>query len=215
MLCSVSEIYVCHLGEGTAAGNPATLVRLAGCNIHCRFCDTRFACEGPSMDLLAEEVVDRCAHSGLSNILLTGGEPLLQMPACQAIVEQATSRGLHVVVETNGTLPVEAVAQMAELVVDVKAPGSGVTVPFHEENLKWLKPTDQLKFVLTSRSDYEWACEFVANRDITLLPGSILFSSAAGEISPQALSKWLLSDRLPYRFHIQLHKAVWGDRRGV
>jgi 7-carboxy-7-deazaguanine synthase len=215
MLCNVSEIYVCHLGEGTAAGKPATLVRLAGCNIHCAFCDTRFACDGPSMDLMAEEVVERCVKSGLSTILLTGGEPLLQLPVSQAIVELATAQGLHVIIETNGTLPVEAVSRMAELVVDVKAPGSGVTVPFHEENLQWLKPTDQLKFVLTSRTDYEWACEFVASRDIPVATGNILFSSAAGEISPQALSKWLLADRLPYRFHIQLHKAVWGDRRGV
>jgi 7-carboxy-7-deazaguanine synthase len=215
MLCSVSEIYICHLGEGTAAGKPATLVRLAGCNIHCAFCDTRFACDGPSMELTADEVVERCAKSGLSTILLTGGEPLLQAKASRAIVELAVASGLHVVLETNGTLPVKEVAGLAELVVDVKAPGSGVEVSFHEENLQWLKPTDQLKFVLTSRADYEWACEFVATRDIPLSLGNILFSSAAGEISPQALSKWLLADRLPYRFHIQLHKAVWGDRRGV
>lgn len=215
MLCRVSEIYVCHLGEGTAVGEPAVLVRLAGCNLHCAYCDTRFACDGEGEESTVAEVVQNCVQAGLSSVLLTGGEPLLQTPACRAIAQQAAASGLRVLIETNGTLPVEAVSGLAELVVDVKAPGAGVAVPFLDENLKWLQPRDQLKFVLTSRSDYEWACEFVASRHIPVPSSNILFSSAAGEISPQALSKWLLADRLPYRFHVQLHKAVWGDRRGV
>jgi len=167
------------------------------------------------MDLTPSEVVQRCATSGLSNVLLTGGEPLLQAAACRTIAKEASGAGLRVVVETNGTLPVETVSGLAELVIDVKAPGAGAELPFLEENLKWLHPGDQMKFVLTSRDDYQWACDFIAKRALQMPPGDILFSSAAGEISPQALSKWLLADRLPYRFHIQLHKAVWGDRRGV
>ena len=215
MLCRVSEIYVCHLGEGTAAGEPATLVRLAGCNLHCAYCDTRFACDGEGQDYTADQVVAECLKARLNNVLITGGEPLLQPAACRAIAEQAAASGLRVIVETNGTLPIEAVAGLAELVVDVKAPGAGAAQPFLEENLQWLQPGDQLKFVLTSRGDFEWACAYLADRVLKIPPGNILFSPAAGEISSQALSVWMLADRLPYRFHLQMHKAVWGDRRGV
>ncbi len=215
MLCRISEIYVCHLGEGTAAGEPATLVRLAGCNLHCAYCDTRFACDGEGEEYTPEEVVGECTKARLHNLLLTGGEPLLQAAACRAIAEQAMASGLRVLVETNGTVSVESVAGLAELVVDVKAPGAGVAFPFLEDNLKWLQPGDQLKFVLTSRQDYEWACAFVASHSLPIASSNILFSPATGEISPQALSVWMLADRLPYRFHLQLHKAVWGDRRGV
>jgi 7-carboxy-7-deazaguanine synthase len=215
MECFISEIYACHLGEGLAVGEPATLVRFAGCNLNCTYCDTRFACEESGAALSVPAVVERCQTLGHASVLITGGEPLLQADACLELVTRLRASGLRVLVETNGSQPVAALAGKAELVLDVKTPGSGEGESFLRANLASLCPEDQLKFVLLSRADYDWAKGFLCDCEPALAPGNILFSAAAGDLSPQDLSRWMLEDRLPYRFHIQAHKAVWGDARGV
>lgn len=215
MECRINEIYPCHLGEGVAVGEPATLVRFAGCNLHCRYCDTQYACTPGGESMAVADVAARCLDSGLPNVLITGGEPLLQASACIALVDALVAAGLHVLIETNGSQPVARLAGKAELVLDVKTPESGERASFHMDNIAALTRQDQLKFVLLSRGDYDWARAFLARANPPIPARNVLFSPAAPSLSPQDLSRWMQTDRLPYRFHIQAHKAVWGDARGV
>ncbi len=221
MECRVNECYACVLGESLGGGLPTFLIRLSGCNLDCRYCDTRYARTEPgslrSVDLLRED--SRAARLG--RVLLTGGEPMLQHQAAIALCEGLLDDGIEVHLETNGTLPLGRLPSEVIKVVDVKTPGAlgipahGAT-PFLESNLPLLGPADQLKLVLTSPEDYRWAVAFLEARSpLPIPPGNVLFSPAWGLLRPVDLADWMLADRLPYRFHLQLHKVVWGEKRKV
>jgi len=211
----VVESYVALMGESLAAGLPGMIIRLAGCNLNCAYCDTPYAREEEGEWFSTESLVDAVLDSGLGRALITGGEPLLQPRALGALLKALPDAGVDVLVETNGTLPLNNLPAQVVKVVDVKTPGARAGGEFLTKNLQWLTTKDQLKFVMVDRRDYDWACRFLHRHAPRQAPGNILFSPAFGRLPAEQLAEWMLKDRLPFRCHLQLHKLIWGDRRGV
>jgi 7-carboxy-7-deazaguanine synthase len=209
----VSEVFFSIQGEGTRAGAPCVFVRLTGCPLRCTWCDTEYAFhEGTRReedDLLAE-----VAGHGCRLVELTGGEPLAQ-PAAFPFVSRLLDAGYDVLVETSGHVPLDGLDPRAVAIVDVKAPGSGETGRMHWANLDRLKPSDEAKFVIADRRDYEWSRDVVRERRLTeRCP--VLFSPVHGALHPGELGRWILQDGLPVRLQVQLHKYLWpGVERGV
>ncbi|GAB4373264.1 MAG: 7-carboxy-7-deazaguanine synthase QueE [Deltaproteobacteria bacterium] len=209
----VSEIFASIQGETSYAGLPFSFVRLAGCNLRCRWCDTPYAWEGGE-EFPLEEVVRRVSLFGIPRVTVTGGEPLLQ-PEAFSLVSTLADRGETVLVETNGTIPLAELDPRAVKIMDVKCPGSGESGRTVWENFAALSPRDEVKFVLASEEDYRYALE-VLERHGGGREFGVLFSPAAGLLPPERLAGWMVGDRLNARFQLQLHKLVWGsDRRGV
>ncbi len=209
----VTEIFQSVQGESTQAGRRSSFVRLTGCNLRCVWCDTAYAFQGGS-DRSVREIVEEVATHGTRLVLVTGGEPLAQ-EGVHALMVALLARGLEVMLETGGSLDIGGVDPRVRIVLDLKCPGSGMESRNRWENLALLKPTDEIKFVLAGRSDYEWAREVVAGRDLaTAHP--VLFSPVHGVLSRRSLAEWILEDRLDVRLQIQLHKEIWPpDMRGV
>jgi 7-carboxy-7-deazaguanine synthase len=217
----ISEIYRAICGESRFSGTPCTLVRLCGCHVRCRWCDSAHAFDGGEM-LTVDAVLARVRGHGLRTVLVTGGEPLLQ-PAVTELLAALLVDGLTVLLETSGTIgprtlvPLQEVPAGVHRIVDLKAPGSGLGA----EILDWagiarLGPGDELKAVLADRRDYEWA------RDLVRTPGRlpagvpVSFSPVQDGLSPAELAGWILDDALEVRFQLQIHKVVWpGVARGV
>jgi len=209
----INEIFYSIQGESTFAGLPCVLVRTTGCQMRCRWCDTTYSFyQGSWMTL--EEVLDQVRAFGCPLVELTGGEPLLQ-PAAHTLMERLCDAGYEVLVETGGGLDIAAVDPRVRRIVDVKCPGSGEAEHNHWPNLDLLRATDQLKFVIAGRDDYEWARELVRTRRLgERCP--VLFSPVHGELGLEPLAAWVLEDRLPVRVQVQLHKLIWGaETRGV
>ena len=209
----VNEIYLSLQGEGCRAGLPCVLVRLTGCNLHCRWCDTpRARTEGREMSL--DEIVDRVVDLACRRVEVTGGEPLTQ-PACTQLIGRLCERGYETLIETNGSLDIRAIDPRAIRIVDFKCPASGE----HESNL-WanvsaLAGRDEVKFVLADRRDYEFARDAVA-RHALLDKCPVIFSPVHGALAPAELAGWILADRLDVRLGLQLHRMVWPSQdRGV
>ncbi len=205
----VSEIFASVQGESHWAGSPCTFVRLTGCNLDCSYCDTGYAREGGE-DLEVDEVVARVKAFGLPTAEVTGGEPLLQDNA-RALLWGLVGAGLRVLLETNGSLPLDRVPPEVCVVMDLKTPGSGMAGANRWENLRALGPADEVKLVLRGRADYEWARAVLAERH---LPGRVRvsLSPARGELDPAALAAWILEDRLDVRLQLQLHRILWPER---
>lgn len=209
----VSEIFASIQGESTYAGLPFAFVRLTGCNLRCRFCDTPYAYEDGKESSL-EEVVSALSLFGIPRVAVTGGEPLLQ-PEAAPLVSALIDRGNLVLVETNGTVPLTNLDPRAVKIMDVKCPGSGESGKTAWENFSLLSPRDEVKFVLSSEEDYRYALDILATHRKDRGFG-VLFSPAFGLLPPERLAGWMVADRLDARFQLQLHKLVWGpDRRGV
>lgn len=215
MDCELNEMYPCLLGESLDVGLAAALVRLSGCNLDCSYCDTQHARTEAGETLAIETVVDRVERLGLSRVLITGGEPLLQKEAVVELSRLLLGREMGVMLETNGTISLVDVPPEVVRVVDIKTPGAEAGEPFCEKNIGLLTPRDQLKFVLCDWIDYEWATTFLASVRLPIPPTSVLFSPAAGTLKASQLAEWMLAERSPYRFHLQVHKTVWGNRRGT
>lgn len=211
----IHEIYRSLQGESTFAGLPCVFVRLTGCHLRCRYCDTPHAfARGREMtpDQVLAEVLALAAPGDLVEI--TGGEPLLQ-PECLPLVSALADAGRVVLVETSGSVDVSPVDPRARIVMDWKTPGSGEADANHEPNLERLRPRDELKFVVTNRDDWEWAGNLIRTRRLAERC-EILVSPAFGAVEPAELAAWILESGLRVRFQTQLHKAIWGpDRRGV
>lgn len=210
----VTEIFHSIQGESTRAGLPCTFVRLTGCPMRCRWCDTAYAFEGGT-DLSIEEIRREIDRHGCRLVEVTGGEPLAQ-EATARLVSSLLDDDYTVLVETGGGVGIEPLDRRAVLIYDVKCPDSGESASNRLENLDHLKPgIDEIKFVLASRGDYLWALEFVTERGLAA-SFPILFSPVEGEIDPRRLSEWILEDRAPVRLQLQLHKILWGsEARGV
>lgn len=213
MSIQVCETFYSLLGESTWAGLPAFFIRLTGCNLRCRYCDTTYAYEG-GKEMTATELVKAAASHPARRVLVTGGEPLLQAGALPLLASLADA-GLTVLLETNGSLPIKAVDARVRRILDLKCPGSGMESHNLWENLEQLRPGDEVKFVVTAQGDFAWALE-VSKRHGLAGRVPLLISPVFGAVPPKAAAAWILESGLPLRLNLQLHKYIWGPEvRGV
>jgi 7-carboxy-7-deazaguanine synthase len=209
----ITEIFASIQGETSYVGLPFAFVRLTGCNLRCRYCDTTYAYDGGE-EFSIEEIVSRVEVFGIPRVTVTGGEPLLQAETSD-LVSAFLDRGFTVLVETNGTVPLGSLDPRAVKIVDVKCPGSGEDRKILWENFSALTPRDEVKFVIASEEDYLYAKKIMA-RHCAGAPFTVLLSPVFGLLSPEKLAGWMVGDGLSARFQLQLHKLVWGpDARGV
>lgn len=204
-IMNVSEIFTSIQGESSHAGRPCTFIRLSGCNLRCSYCDTAYSYVGTT-ELTEDEVMAEVSKAGIKLVEVTGGEPLLQ-PDALHLIERLLDEGYEALVETNGSLSIEGIDRRASVIMDVKTPGSAMDESLNMGNLALLKPSDEVKFVISDEADYEWAKDFVLRHSLTD-KCSVLFSAAFGRLSPKTLSGWILGDRLNVRLNLQIHKFI-------
>ncbi|HZS50969.1 MAG TPA: radical SAM protein [Bryobacterales bacterium] len=210
----VTEIFHSIQGESTFTGLPCTFVRLTGCNLRCVWCDTEYAFYGGEK-MTVEQVLEKVRAFGGRLVEITGGEPLLQKEV-YPLMERLLDEGYQVLLETSGERSIARVPRDVVKIVDVKCPDSGEGGAFDLSNLDAIAPHDQVKFVIASRRDYEFARDFTREHDLCRRAAAVIFSPVYGKIDLERLAAWILEDRLEVRFGYQLHKLIWGaDARGV
>jgi 7-carboxy-7-deazaguanine synthase len=210
----VKEIYLSVQGESSHAGLLCSFVRLTGCHLRCSYCDSEFAFRGGSR-MKNADVVAQVQALGAPLVEITGGEPLLQ-PGVYPLMESLLASGLTVLLETSGAIDVRLVPPAVHKIVDMKTPSSGECDRNDYRNLSSMSAHDELKFVLGSREDYDWARALISEHHLLDKPYELLFSTVFGRLSPTQLAEWLIADRLPVRFQLQMHKYVWDpNARGV
>jgi 7-carboxy-7-deazaguanine synthase len=207
----ITEIFHSLQGESRPAGYPTAFVRLTGCPLRCVYCDTSYAFQG-GIRRTVPEVLEQIAAFRVRHVCVTGGEPLAQ-PACHELLGALCDAGYAVSLETSGALDIAAVDSRVMVVLDIKTPDSGESERNLWANLARLKREDQIKFVICSRSDYDWSKSVLAERQLEQLC-EVLFSPSWGQLPARDLAEWVLADRLPVRFQLQLHKYLWGDAPG-
>ena len=210
----VTEIFRSIQGESTFAGLPCVFVRLTGCNLRCTWCDTAYAFHGGEQ-MSIDQVLEKVQASGVRRVEITGGEPLLQKEV-HPLMERLLAEGYQVLLETSGERSIAEVPSAVIKIVDVKCPDSGEPGTFDLTNLAHLAPHDQVKFVIASRRDYEFARDFTRAHDLSHRVAAVIFSPVWGQVDLQAMADWILTDGLDVRFGYQLHKLIWGsEARGV
>lgn len=207
----VTEIFLSLQGESGLVGWPTAFVRLTGCPLRCQYCDTAYAFHG-GRSLPLDEILSQVEKLRTAHVCVTGGEPLAQV-GCLPLLKALCDRGRVVSLETSGALDIAAVDPRVIRVVDIKTPGSGECARNRFENLALLRAHDQLKFVICDRQDYQWARDQVIERGLTQRC-EVFFSPSYQQLTPRDLADWILSDRLPVRLQVQLHKLLWGDEPG-
>jgi 7-carboxy-7-deazaguanine synthase len=207
----ITEIFYSLQGESRTVGLPTVFVRLTGCPLRCGYCDTAYAFKGGEWREI-DEILAEVAGYGAHHVTVTGGEPLAQKD-CLELLTRLCDAGYEVSLETSGALDVTGVDPRVVKVMDLKTPGSGEMDKNFYGNLEKLTAQDQLKFVICDRADYEWAREQIDNYE---LKGrcELLFSPSHGQLDATELAEWILADRLPVRFQLQLHKYLWNDEPG-
>ena len=220
-MLQVTEIYKSLQGESTYSGLPCVFVRLTGCNLRCSWCDSEFSFYGGKKMTLQEVLSEVVSLSACGLVEITGGEPMLQEREVVPLMEHLRDAGYQVLLETSGERPLARVPKQVIKIVDVKCPHSGEPDTFAVENLEALQPHDELKFVLTDRTDYEFARDFVLNHKLAERIHAVLFSpafekAASGSrdtshclLDPQELAQWILDDNVPARLSLQIHKLIW------
>ncbi len=208
---TVSEIFYSLQGESVTVGFPTVFIRLTGCPLRCSYCDTDYAFSGGHAMALSE-ILERVAAYGVRHVTVTGGEPLFQED-CEGLLIALCDAGYRVSLETSGALSLSAVDPRVTKVMDIKTPASGEMERNLPENIELLGPADQVKFVICDREDYIWAREKLKEWNLTERC-ELIFIPAHGTQEPKELAEWILEDRLPVRFQLQLHKLLWGDVRG-
>ena len=208
----ITEIFLSIQGEAASAGYPTVFVRLTGCPLRCHYCDSAYAFEG-GKQIILEDIVQQVSAFRVSRVCVTGGEPLAQ-PNCKSLLSLLCDQGLHVSLETSGALPIKGIDDRVSIVMDLKTPMSGEVARNNYDNIDYLRPRDQLKFVICDRQDYQWACFKLEQYRLVDKVGDIWFSPSYDQIKPAELAQWILDDRLPVRFQLQLHKVIWGDVPG-
>jgi len=209
----ITEIFFSIQGESTYAGRPCVFVRLTGCPLRCTWCDTAYAFYGGTERTL-ESILSEVERYDCRLVEITGGEPLAQAEV-HPLITALADRGYTVLIETSGAIDLTPVDPRAVVIMDLKCPGSGMADRNQWTNLPLLKPTDEVKFVIKDRADYDWAVATVREHGLTDRH-TVLFSPVFGELDPQALAEWILADRLPVRFQLQVHKFIWDPAtRGV
>ena len=208
----ITEIFHSLQGESKTVGIPTVFVRLTGCPLRCQYCDTAYAFDGGEvMQLDAIKAV--LEEYSCEYVTVTGGEPLAQ-PNCLSLLEQLCDVGYNVSLETSGAMPIEQVDKRVSIVMDLKTPASQEVEKNRYENIAFLKPSDQVKFVICDEKDYLWSKAKLDQYDLRAKVDEILFSPSFEEIEPAQLAEWILRDKLRIRMQMQLHKQIWGSVAG-
>lgn len=212
MSLRITEIFFSLQGEARTVGRPTVFIRLTGCPLRCVWCDTEYSFQGGERLELAQILAQVAAYPA-AYVTVTGGEPLAQ-PECLSLLSALCDKGYNVNLETSGALPIESVDERVEIVLDLKAPDSGESHRNLWENIPFLKAKDQVKFVIASRKDYQWARMQLDKYELAAKVDDVLFSPVWGQLEPSQLAEWIIEDGLPVRFQLQLHKVLWQDAQG-
>jgi 7-carboxy-7-deazaguanine synthase len=213
MALLVTESFFSIMGESTFAGQPGFFIRLTGCNLRCRWCDTTYAYAGGKSRALSDLIAMVSSHQ-TKTVLVTGGEPLLQDESLGLLTNLA-DLGLTVLLETNGSRPIKKVDSRVHRIIDLKCPSSGMAAHNYLDNLNYLSPRDELKLVISNRADFDWAVDLLA-ASRPWVHNPVWLSPVWGILAPAQLAAWILDSRLPLRLNLQIHKYIWGPEiRGV
>ena len=207
----ITEIFKSLQGESTRVGLPTIFVRLTGCPLRCQYCDTAYAFQGGKVHSL-DDIIQQIDAYNCEYICVTGGEPLAQ-PGCIKLLQRLCDKNYKVSLETSGARDLAQVDPRVMIVMDLKTPDSAECEKNLWSNLKYLKPNDQIKFVICSREDYDWSCQMLTQHSL-LERAEILFSPSWNQLPPQQLADWIVNDNLKVRFQLQLHKILWNDQPG-
>lgn len=207
----ITEIFYSLQGEADTAGAPTVFVRLTGCPLRCRYCDTEYAFSGGERKTI-DQVMQEVGRYNTRLVTVTGGEPLAQRDVYPLLAKLCDS-GYQVSLETGGSIDIQRVDPRVSIVLDIKTPDSGESDRNLLENLKHLSSKDQIKFVICGRKDYEWSRDFMKEHRLERAC-LVWFSPSYGQVNPRDLADWILQDQLPVRLQLQLHKSLWGDERG-
>lgn len=210
-MLKLTEIFFSIQGETSRVGLPTVFIRLTGCPLRCQYCDTAYAFSG-GKNTEIDEILKKVSSYKTKYITITGGEPLAQ-PECLALLKKLCDENYSVSLETSGAIDISKVDSRVVKIVDIKTPGSKEVSKNLFENLHYILPHDEIKFVICDRQDYDWSKNIILKYNLNNLC-AILLSPSYHEISNQLLADWILEDNLPVRFQIQLHKTIWGDVKG-
>jgi len=212
-LLRVNEIFKSIQGESSYAGIPSVFVRLTGCNLRCSYCDTTYAYdEGAEMSV--NEILSTIKGYGCKNVCITGGEPLLQSSIIK-LIDLLKKSHYKIFVETGGSINIDILPKAVTRIMDIKCPDSGMDKEMDWDNIDRLKSSDEVKFIISSKKDYEWAKRITRKYKLTDR-AQILFGVTYGRMKPKTLAGWILKDNLEVRFQLQLQKYIWPDKvRGV
>lgn len=208
----ITEIFYSLQGETRTAGLPTVFVRLTGCPLRCQYCDTAYAFNGGQLQSL-DDILEQVAAYRPRHVCVTGGEPLAQ-PNCIPLLARLCDAGYEVSLETSGALNIAAVDTRVSRVLDLKTPGSAEVARNRYENIAQLTPNDQVKFVICSREDYDWAVSKLIEYRLEQRAGEVLFSPSHHQVDARQLADWIVADNLPVRLQLQLHKILWNDEPG-
>ena len=209
----VIETFTSIQGESTHAGRRCFFIRLAGCNLRCNYCDTAYAWDGGKF-FSVEKLTDLAVNSATGLVEVTGGEPLLHAETPQ-LLQSLLNAGMEVLLETNGAVSIASVPPEVRKIVDCKTPGSGMAEKNIFANYELLLPHDEVKFVVSGREDFDWALDVVEKYDLTGKTANLIFSPVWGRVSFEELAEWVVECGKPVRMQLQMHKLIWGDKKGV
>ena len=213
-MLKINEIYHSIQGESTSVGRPCVFIRLTYCNLRCTYCDTEYAFYD-GKDMSVQQVIDEVEKYKCKLVEVTGGEPLVQMDECLDLMKKLCDLGYEVMIETGGSISIKDIDTRVKIIMDLKCPSSRMQKKNLYENIKYLKPVDELKFVIGNREDYEWTIQIIKKYNL-FRKCEILFSVVFGELEPVELVNWILEDKLDVRFQLQMHKYIWHpETKGV
>lgn len=212
-MLKINEIYYSVQGESSKAGLPCIFIRLTYCNLRCSYCDTEYAFYD-GLDKSIDEIMAEVKRYNCNLVEITGGEPLFQKE-CNELITRLCDEGFEVMLETGGSLPINNIDNRVMIIMDLKCPSSKMMKKNLYENIGEIKPTDEIKFVIGKREDYEWSKKIILKYNLTEKCG-ILFSAVFGELEPVVLVNWILEDNLKVRYQLQMHKIIWHpETKGV
>ncbi len=211
MSLRITEIFFSIQGETSKIGLPTVFIRLTGCPLRCQYCDTSYAFYGGEV-MLFEDIIHRVTKFNCKDVCVTGGEPLAQASS-KKLLKDLADLDFQVSLETGGSISLEGIDERVKIIMDIKTPDSGESTKNRWENLELLKQSDELKIVICSREDYQWSKEIIEQYKISE-KCPILFSPCAESIDPRDLAEWILTDQLPIRFQMQIHKILWDNQPG-
>jgi 7-carboxy-7-deazaguanine synthase len=206
----INEIYKSVQGESSYSGLPCTFIRVSGCPLRCRWCDTAYAFDKGD-DLTITQVIEQVAKMGVKLVELTGGEPLAQSSSI-SLLNELVELGYETMIETGGSEPIDDINAKTHIVMDIKCPDSKMSDRNLYANFDSLKASDEIKFVLASRADYEWSLNIIEKYSLTNR-FKVLISSAFALLDPKLAVEWMLEDKLDARFQLQMHKYIWNPRK--